>query len=182
MPLAFAKDGQNVFDRAAAGEAQEREEVLARAAARVEVHQHRGDDDDVELGLDALAGRAEQVIEVAKALEPAEEELDLPALPVQEADRRGRDVGVEVADEAESLQLAADFGLDDRLAEEHLGSVRAAGDEASRAIADDAGGAVGFRQGERLGLVEVGRVRAGLAIANHEPRERRLIGLEVGAD
>src|SRR5690606_19495319 len=89
LPLAFAKDGQNVFDRAAAGEAQEREEVLARAAARVEVHQHRGDDDDVELGLDALAGRAEQVIEVPKALEPAEEELDLPALPVQEADRRG---------------------------------------------------------------------------------------------
>lgn len=87
--------GEDFLDgnQPADGQAHEAVVVAAGAAAGFDGHQQRGDDGDVDLEGHALLGLAEKMLEADHALEPAEEQFDLPAMLVDQGDDLGRQVG-----------------------------------------------------------------------------------------
>lgn len=80
-------------DDPADGQAHEGVVVAAGAAAGFDGHQQGGDDSDVDLEGHALLGLAEKMLEAGHALEPAEEQFDLPAMLVDQGDDLGRQIG-----------------------------------------------------------------------------------------
>ncbi len=64
------------------------EQIFAGTMAHVKIHQRHADHGHVEVQQHTLAVVADQVVEPGVRLQPAEEQLDLPAMPVQEPDDR----------------------------------------------------------------------------------------------
>ena len=90
LSFAFPKDRHDLFQarRSVRNHAQQDEQVLARAMARMKVHQRHADHGHVEVQQHTLAVVADQVVEPGVRLHPAKKQLDLPAMPVQKPDDR----------------------------------------------------------------------------------------------
>jgi hypothetical protein len=70
--------------------------------------QQEGDEGDSHLDTHGILGGAEEVADLEGLLDPAEEQLDLPAAPVEVSDLLGR--GMEIV--GEDTQLLAGLGVD----------------------------------------------------------------------
>src|SRR6185312_663734 len=84
LSFPFPKNRQNPLQRfrAAGHQPHETEEVLAWAAARMEVHQRHTNDSHIEVQQDPTVIVANQMVELGITFQPSEEELDLPAMSI----------------------------------------------------------------------------------------------------
>ena len=113
---------------------------------------------------------ADEVPEVPHRFQPAEEQFDLPALSIHNANRRGGEIE-QVGDQPQRAGLAVFDGLDDHFAERDRRhdmptGVRRA--ECPRAVGDHARSAVRVGQGSFDRALQFGRVTSGWLVADDE--------------
>ncbi len=158
LPFAFLQDRQHFVQRGGSDGhlAQQHEAVLAGSISRVQIHQQRGDDRHIEVHQHAVAGVTQQVIEVPATLQPAKEQLDLPAVAIQMRDHRCGDI-VQVRDQPERFLLSLLLVLHEDFAQRHgveamAGGIR--GVEPTGPIMDHSRFAICWRQFPLEGLCQ----------------------------